>query len=121
MLRRRVVGAVLLLVLVCLSSRAAEVDMLMGNPSKATTDKTKKNNYLMVKEHFALSYSNSKGTPNWVSWHLAQKYLGGAPRKSLCKRPVSSCFPSKKAAVFSLVTSSAVKCSRACFRKTGSA
>ena len=41
----------------------------MGNPSNAT-EECNADNYLMAKPYFALSYNNSKGTPNWVSWHL---------------------------------------------------
>jgi len=52
----------------------------MGNPSNATTDPAQPDNYLMVKEYFALSYNNAKGTPNWVSWCLKQSDLGSAPR-----------------------------------------
>ena len=34
----------------------------------------------MVKKYFALSYNNSKGTPNWVSWRLTADDIGSAPR-----------------------------------------
>jgi endonuclease G, mitochondrial len=52
----------------------------MGNPSQASADQGDKDNYLMEKEYFALSYHNSKGTPNWVSWRLVKEDLGDAPR-----------------------------------------
>jgi endonuclease G, mitochondrial len=52
----------------------------MGNPSKARNDPKDKDNYLMKKEFFALSYHDSKGTPNWVSWRLDKEDLGNAPR-----------------------------------------
>jgi DNA/RNA endonuclease G (NUC1) len=55
------------LFLVCLPARAADVDLLMGNPSQASPDPSQKHNFLMNKEFFALSYSNSTGTPNGVS------------------------------------------------------
>src|SRR2546423_13195528 len=42
----------------------------LGNPSDATADSKNKNNYLLVKPQFVLSYNNDKGEPNWVSWHL---------------------------------------------------
>src|SRR5258707_53869 len=42
--------------------------LLLGNPSGATPDPANENNYLMPKPYYALSYNNSAGTPNWVSW-----------------------------------------------------
>jgi hypothetical protein len=52
------------LLLVCPTIRAADVDMLMGNPSQASSDPSQKNNFLMNKDFFALSYNESTGTPN---------------------------------------------------------
>lgn len=52
----------------------------MGNPSGATASTSNKNNYLMQKPYFALSYNNRKGTPNWVSWRLTGGDVGRARR-----------------------------------------
>jgi endonuclease G len=52
----------------------------MGNPSQASENRADHDNYLMKKEYFALSYNNSRGTPNWVSWRLVKDDLGDAPR-----------------------------------------
>ena len=52
----------------------------MGNPSRAGDGPKHKDNYLMKKEFFALSYHDSKGTPNWVSWRLVKGDLGSARR-----------------------------------------
>lgn len=57
-----------------------EDNMLMGNPSSAVTNVVVVDNYLMVKSQFTLSYNNTKGTPNWVSWHLSTGWKGTEPR-----------------------------------------
>jgi endonuclease G, mitochondrial len=58
----------------------ASVHLALGNPSGATDDINNPDNYLMRKPYFALSYNNSRGTPNWVSWKLQRSDLGPAPR-----------------------------------------
>ncbi|MDB5392104.1 MAG: hypothetical protein JWM11_7750 [Planctomycetaceae bacterium] len=55
-------------------------NLLMGNPSDARHDVTFKNNFLMEKKFFTLSYNNATGTPNWVSWHLNHETIGDKPR-----------------------------------------
>ena len=52
----------------------------LGNPSRAREDASDRNNFLMRKKFFAVSYNESLGTPNWVSWHLTKAFLGEAPR-----------------------------------------
>ncbi len=59
----------------------ANEHLVLGNPSNATTDINNSNNYLMEKPQYALSYSRDRGTPNWVSWHLTQDWIGSAPRQ----------------------------------------
>ena len=61
---RRCILATVFLFLICLPGWAADVDLLMGNPSQAQLDPTQKNNFLMNKDFFALSYNESTGTPN---------------------------------------------------------
>lgn len=56
-------------------------NLLMGNPSGAVASISYPANYLMVKTYYALSYNRDRGTPNWVSWHLAGSDLGSAPRQ----------------------------------------
>lgn len=56
------------------------VHLAMGNPSGATDDPANRDNFLMRKPYFALSYNNAQGTPNWVSWRLRSDDLGSAPR-----------------------------------------
>lgn len=63
------------------SAADPSVHLTMGNPSGAADDVKEPNNYLMRKPHFALSYNDAKGTPNWVSWCLkAGDIRLGAPR-----------------------------------------
>ena len=57
-------------------SYGPEVHLTMGNPNGATADTNQPNNYLMEKPEFALSYNRDRGTPNWVSWHLADEWIG---------------------------------------------
>jgi endonuclease G, mitochondrial len=82
---RRLFATVLASALFVLTASAALAQshyphLLMGNPSGATEDRGNADNYLMAKPYFAVSYNNSKGTPNWVSWHLTHEELGSARR-----------------------------------------
>lgn len=62
-------------------SAGESVHFLLGNPSSATANVANKDNFLMVKQNYVLSYNDSKGIPNWVSWQLTKDDLGAAPRK----------------------------------------
>jgi endonuclease G len=65
----------------------SSIHLTMGNPSGATDDPDKPDNYLMRKPYFALSYNKAKGTPNWVSWCLKEGDLGNAPRPEFYPDP----------------------------------
>lgn len=54
----------------------------MGLPTPAETNEAKSNDYLLIKNYFALSYNNSKHIANWVSWNLNPSYLGTNKRNS---------------------------------------
>ena len=56
--------------------------LTLGNPSGATADPGQPNNYLIVRDQYALSYSRDRGIPTWVSWHLAAADLGTTTRYS---------------------------------------
>ncbi|MBC9929543.1 DNA/RNA non-specific endonuclease [Chitinophaga qingshengii] len=55
-------------------------NLLLGNPSNATTALVVPNNYLMDKGFYILSYNRDNGTPNWVSWHITADDLGSMAR-----------------------------------------
>ncbi|MBS1642389.1 MAG: DNA/RNA non-specific endonuclease [Bacteroidetes bacterium] len=67
--------------------------LLLGNPSDAKTSLESGNNFLMIKSYYKLSYNSSRGTPNWVSWHLFTGDLGTANRANNF-RPDSTLPPS---------------------------
>ncbi|MFD2144227.1 DNA/RNA non-specific endonuclease [Mucilaginibacter antarcticus] len=45
-------------------------NILFGNPSGAQASMVFNTNYLIDAGYYIESYSNVRGTPNWVSWHL---------------------------------------------------
>lgn len=52
-------------------------NLAIGNPSNANTAE---NNYLLDKPQYTVSYNRSKGTANWVSWHLSTAWFGNVTR-----------------------------------------
>ncbi|MCR5218133.1 DNA/RNA non-specific endonuclease [Treponema sp.] len=54
--------------------------LYMGNPSSAEQNPAQEDNYLVIKNTFALSYNNSTRNPNWVSWHLCSSDMGSSGR-----------------------------------------
>ncbi len=58
-----------------------QVHLTMGNPSGAVTDVNVPENYLMLKDQYALSYHRDRGTANWVGWHLDTSWIGSTPRQ----------------------------------------
>jgi endonuclease G len=56
-------------------------NLLFGNPSGAQPTVVMANDYLIDQKYYVESYSNTRGTPNWVSWHLdASNITNAAPR-----------------------------------------
>jgi endonuclease G len=55
--------------------------LYLGNPSNAVTDINTPGNYLMDETYYALSYNESKGIANWVSWHVHSDDIGSVPRQ----------------------------------------
>ncbi len=54
----------------------ASVHLAFGNPSNATQEPANENNFLVIGEGSALSYNNSRGSANWVSWKTTRDNVG---------------------------------------------
>ena len=96
MARKRSSGALTILVIIALlfiyfyqqrrkptpipEPSGVSVHLLLGNPSNATADTGKANDFLSIRPQYAMSYNRDKGGPNWVSWHLAASDLGDTDR-----------------------------------------
>jgi endonuclease G len=61
-------------------TKALSIHLALGNPSNATDDVGNEDNFLMIKDQYCLSYNNTKGGPNWVSWHLTASDIGDEER-----------------------------------------
>lgn len=62
-------------------SASDNTHLMLGNPSGATTSTSNYTNYLLTKTQYVLAYNRSRGTPNWVSWHLDPSWLGATARQ----------------------------------------
>lgn len=60
---------------------STDAHLKYGNPSNATFEVDKSDNYLLLKPQYAISYNRSKGIANWVSWQLNSSWLGDTPRQ----------------------------------------
>jgi endonuclease G len=60
----------------------ASLNIAPGEPSGATADASNKNNYLLVKPQYVLSYNDERGGPNWVSWRLTASDIGDVERQN---------------------------------------
>lgn len=56
-------------------------NVALGDPSNASPDASNRNNYLLVKPQYVLSYNDERGGPNWVSWRLAASDIGEVERQ----------------------------------------
>jgi endonuclease G, mitochondrial len=59
---------------------AAKMHLIMGNPSNATADPERTDNYLILKRGYVLAYNSKQGIPNWVSWQLNRSWMGDSGR-----------------------------------------
>lgn len=54
----------------------------LGNPTDALPYTSFPENYLKNNTYYTLAYSQSRGTPVWVAWHLQREDIGSAPRQN---------------------------------------
>jgi len=47
-------------------------NLLLGNPSGATSDPTNTTNYLLTRPQFTTGYNAQRGIPIWTSWHVGR-------------------------------------------------
>ena len=58
-------------------------NLLLGNPSGATSDPANATNYLLVRPEFTTGYNAQRGTPTWTCWHVGPADLShAAPRQN---------------------------------------
>lgn len=59
-------------------AEAQAIYLAFGNPSGASA--ADPNNYLMVNNYYALSYSRDRGIPNWAAWRVTRSDMGNLER-----------------------------------------
>ena len=58
-------------------------NLLLGNPSGATSDPANATNYLLARPEFTAGYNAQRGTPTWTCWHVGPADLShAAPRQN---------------------------------------
>ncbi|MEP7213867.1 MAG: DNA/RNA non-specific endonuclease [Acidobacteriota bacterium] len=60
---------------------AATVNIPLGDPSGASSNNADRDNYLITRAAYTLSYNNDKGTANWVAWKITAESLGESLRR----------------------------------------
>jgi endonuclease G len=64
------------------NTRPDNDNLLLGNPSGATSDPTNVTNYLLIHPQYATGYNATRGIPVWTSWHVGRTDLTkAAPRQ----------------------------------------
>jgi endonuclease G len=58
----------------------AKRNVRLGMPTEAKADPTQREDYLIVRPQYTLSYNARSRCPNWVSWRLVKADIGNAAR-----------------------------------------
>jgi len=61
-------------------AQAPNPNVRFGMPSPAKADPRRREDYLIARPQYVLSYNAEKKTPNWVCWELKASDLGSAAR-----------------------------------------
>lgn len=68
------------LVISPLSAQEPNRNIRFGLPSPAKADPAQREDYLIERPQYVLSYNATRKTPNWVSWRLIKEDVGKAAR-----------------------------------------
>src|SRR5260370_16681976 len=78
----------LLLAAAPLAAQESNRNVRFGLPSAATADPKQRENYLIARPQYVLSYNAKKRTPNWVCWQLRKEDVGKAARGPFAPDPL---------------------------------
>src|SRR6478735_2877977 len=65
-----------------LSAEEPNRNVRFGLPSPAKADPKQREDYLIERPQYVLSYNAKTRTPNWVSWELRKEDIGKAARRA---------------------------------------
>jgi endonuclease G len=71
-----------------LSAQELDQNTRFGLPSDARVDSDQRDDYMIRRPQYTLSYNNTTRTPNWVSWRLVKEDIGHADRGPFSADPL---------------------------------
>src|SRR3954452_3497183 len=79
---RHLIAPLLALLLAAPPPAAQEVNpnVRFGLPSPAQADPRQREDYLIARPQYVISYNAEKHTPNWVCWRVRKPDIGAEPR-----------------------------------------
>lgn len=78
--RALVIGCFLFSIFSAHATVNVSIQMLLGNPSNATTSTTNHNHYLIQRDIEAMDYDDNHRQPNWASWNYTPGDTGSSGR-----------------------------------------